>query len=93
MQLLVRAVLYIWLLIGFSVTWSLLFDFDKLGAVTFLLIWVGGALLLGWIGDAILFGKGTIFGRNNFKKSAKIIYVSFITLIPIAAMVADVFRA
>jgi len=93
MQFLIRALLYIWLLTGFSITFFLSFDLDKLDAVISLLIWVGGALLMGWIGDAILFGRGTIFGRNNFKKSAKIIYVSFITLIPIAAMVADVFRA
>ena len=93
MQCLRRALLYIWLLTGFSITYFLLIDFDKLGSVTFLLIWAGGALLMGWIGDAILLGKGSILGRNNFNKSAKVLYLSFIILTPIAAMVADVFSA
>jgi len=88
-----RILLYAWLLIGFPSSYFLLLDFTELGTAVLLITWIGGAIFMGFLGDAILFGKGTFFGHQDFNRGAKVFYLSFIILIPLAAMMVDLFKA
>ena len=89
MAVLLRALLYVWLLTVFAISYFLVIDLDTVGAFWFLTIWVGGALVMGWIGDAVLFSRGTVFGRSEFGAVSKGVYLALIVLLPLAAMLAE----
>ena len=89
MHIVLRALLYFWLLTVFAISYYLVIELDTVGTFGFLVVWFGGALVMGWIGDAVLFGRGTVFGRGEFGAVSKIIYIALIVLLPLAAMFAD----
>jgi hypothetical protein len=89
MQILLRAVLYFWLLTGFAVSYLSVIDLDTVGMFWFFIIWFGGALVMGWIGDAVIFGRGTVFGRSGFGAVGKSVYVAVIVLLPLINMLAE----
>ena len=92
MQIILRALLYIWLLTGFSASYFLVIDLDTTtetqigGMGWFPVVWIGGALVMGWLGDAVMFNKGTVFGRSEFGSISKTVYIAVIVIVPLASM-------
>jgi hypothetical protein len=84
-----RVIYYVWILTVFSLSYSLILDFENVGVVKFVIIWISGGLILGWIGDAILFGKGSFFGRTKFRNIEKFSLIGFIVLAPFFSMITD----
>lgn len=89
MQIILRALLYFWLLTGFALSYFLVVDLDAVGVFWFIVVWVGGALVMSWIGDAVMFGRGTVFGQRTFGALGKSVYLVVIAILPLFAILAD----